>query len=178
MWGKIMSFVKLERRRTKNPRKGVAHDYAVVPAAGGKDLAILDDEMDALRMVDLINLGYSRGIEAGRQEHAAELRALLSEGVPEVEPPAAPKMHHRFTYQGQDADIPDEFRVEMVIPTDDKGYFIFKDSATGEIVATVEHETSVHRMSGWYVFQNGVAINQGTFNHAINAIRWAAQELI
>lgn len=173
-----MSFVKLERRRTKNPRKGCAHDYAVVPAAGGKDLAILDDEMDALRMVELINLGYSRGIEAGRQEHAAELRALLSEGVPEVEPPAAPKMHHRFTYQGQDADIPDEFKVDAVALRG-KFIFTFSDSATGEAVATVEFEDSVYRQRGWYVFdKNGVALNQGTFNHAINAIRWAAQELI
>lgn len=78
-----MSFVKMIRLRNTDPRAKEMHRYSIVPSAGGKALAELDEEIEAVRLASLINLGFNRGVEAGRREHARELRALLNEGKEE-----------------------------------------------------------------------------------------------
>lgn len=88
----------------------------------------------------------------------------------EFEPP---KMQHVFTYQGQEAEIPDAFRVEGSISYGGETSFVFKDNASGLPVATV-----MHKRDGWYVCKGDKCLNKEPFTHPINAIRYAAQELI
>lgn len=112
---------------------------------------------------------------ASDRDHARDTFDRLRAGF---EPGATPKMHHRFTWQGQDADIPDEFRVK-VSHFNFETRFKFCDSATGEPVAIVEqflHCGSGTR--GWYVFRDGYRMHADGFTHAIEAIRFAAKELI
>lgn len=71
-----MSYVKVEKRR-----KNRLYEYAIVPVTGGRDLLVTDDEFEAAQVAGLMNLAYHRGVEAGRSEHASELRALLNEGL-------------------------------------------------------------------------------------------------
>lgn len=111
---------------------------------------------------------------ASDRDHARDTFDRMRAGF---EATGTPHMYHRFTYHGQDADIPDEFRVN-VQHFNFELWFTFCDSATGETVARVEFKRGGAFASGWYVFKDGEKLNIQPFRHPINAIRFAAKELI